>query len=87
MCEDDEAHADHDSKTELMIKLFNSCVTKPCASEIRNWKLSQGLCFDFQKHYICLHFIGLAIRLKLVDLPDHVVDFSFNKKPKHGKKN
>ena len=36
MYEDDEALADHGSKTEamdvikeLMIKLFNSCVTKP----------------------------------------------------------
>ena len=48
MYEDDEAHADHYSKTEamdvikeLMITLFNSCVTNPSSvlQQLRNHKL------------------------------------------------
>ena len=61
MYEDDEAHADHDNKTEamdvvkeLMIKLFNSCVTMPSSmlQQLRNQKTFYYLYFS--KNYLYL---------------------------------
>ena len=62
-----------------MRKMNKNPIQLKCVNK-DNWKLSLCLCFDF--HYICVHIIGLAIRLKLVDPPVHVVDFAFTKKPK-----
>ena len=51
-----------------------------------NLKLSKCICNDYQKKYICVHVIGLAIRLKLVVPPTHAINFAFNQKTKRGRK-
>ena len=51
-----------------------------------NWKLSKCICYDYQKKYICVHVIGLAIRLKLVVPPTRTINLEFNEKAKWGRK-
>ena len=51
-----------------------------------NWKQGYCLCETFQKEYICVHLMGLAIRLRLLTASHEAVDLAMGKKRKCGPK-
>ena len=57
-------------------RLYNSGVTKPLSI------VNQGscTCLKFQKLYKCKHIMGIALREKMISVPEHLVCTFLQKK-------
>jgi hypothetical protein len=59
------------------------CLTIPINQ--KDWRNGRCSCPNFMKEYICKHLIGLAIRLKLVNVPPEAKDVAIGAKKKRGR--
>ena len=59
------------------------CLAVP--NDKKDWRNGRCSCRNFMKEYICKHLVGLAIRLKLVNVPPEARDVAIGSKTKRGR--
>ena len=67
---------------------YSALISSICIVSIDkiNWKDSYCLCSAFHKTYMCVHVLGLCMRLGIVEASSEAIDLAMGKKKKRGPK-